>query len=466
MINVIKAMVLLVLFLPLLYDALKQKKALYFLFVSLYPILPTTFAIQVSSKLPLISVGRFLLLINILWLLYKDNWAFKVSTPIFLRIFWICEFILSFIHLFSNSSEFNRIFVLIFEEIGFYYVIYKNNSTIYDIICSLEYLIKGFFISCIVGLVQTIANFDLSSALRIAERGEIGVGLNLRMGLTRAGGLINSPILFGAQCAFFVLTSIYLYGQTKKRQLIIFLLIDVLALFCSMSRSSIIIFGIVILLLLLTKFRYFIAKFWPYFLLIPVSLFLVFAFNPSFLEKIIEPIKSIYLMLGGNVSISSQFGDNYTDPANSRNMQWSLLKYMYSDGSLMLGYGYNAYERGMLHFYYRGYSAWDVAQALDVGFVSLIGEYGIIGFIVNISFYVLIFYSSFKKRTKRGNKLSLHDLICYITVFWFLSNIMTAFLGQSVLMIVVYLYLSNLKIKKKYYECKTRFINSSGHIQS
>ena len=117
-------------------------------------------------------------------------------------------------------------------------------------------------------------------------------------------------------------------------------------------------------------------KFFPFIILAIVGAYII---KPSMFDSIIEVIKSCLNVLGADFKLSDDFGLNANNASYSRTVQWTAVSYMVNEGKGLFGYGYLAYVRGCLRYFYRQFGFWTVATTLDVGFVRIATEAGLLG---------------------------------------------------------------------------------------
>lgn len=351
----------------------------------------------------------------------------------------------------------SNIFNLFFEQFLLVVVICKLITNKNVVIKYLKFLSFGYIANALIGIIQTLAGVDAAAPLHMII-GRRELGLALRMGMTRAEGTTGSAILFACECAMMMLLMMYLYEITAKLRYMFFFGIFSITLICTMSRSSLIAVTFVIGLIFLMRFRQIIKsyiQFIPLIIMIGVGIVLLF---PDKVNSLLEPIKSILNLIGGDYSLAGNFGDNGNTAAVSRTFQWTAVEYMFLNGNLLLGYGYKAYLRGMIHFYYSGYHAWDVAQAVDVGLVVLIAERGLLGFILYIYFVCKIIIESYKNGFLDKKNTNFYCAMFYILILYIICNILSASVDNQLIWVLFGLYCGYDKIAKKQQNYSKRII--------
>lgn len=77
------------LFLPIIYLAMKQKKWYLYLTVAFFGILPEQFSVQLHENLPLISMTRVLIVVLFCFWIYNRWKNRRVSCPVSLLVFFV-----------------------------------------------------------------------------------------------------------------------------------------------------------------------------------------------------------------------------------------------------------------------------------------------------------------------------------------------------------------------------------------
>ena len=433
-----KIIILAILFIPIVYLCLREKKWYLFLFFSFYGILPETFAIEISSSVPLLTASRLLLILVLVMCIAKDK--FKLFLPKKLIIFIGISLLISLVNFVGNSREINKIFNIILEQLISIIIVVNCIEDKEEIDKCIDFMILGGCALAVIGMIQTLFNYDVCTVLQLVEA-RSKTTLTDRMGITRAAGTFNA-IIYGSYCSFILVLTLYKYAKSKKAAYIFAFIFILLALFCSMSRSSLLPFVIIALIILVRHFKEY-KKVLA--LIIPIAIagiFLLYLVKPEMFSVVTELYKSILATLGIQVDVSSQFGNNI-DASTSRLMQFSAFEDMFEKGVFLFGFGYQAFTRGLVYYFYPQFGSWSVASTLDVGVVSVMIESGIIGLINWAAFFVVIYLSCKKSKT-----FTFEVLIKYILILYFMLNILTACLYNEFFWLIIILYFANDKIKR------------------
>lgn len=439
--------VLSIMVLPLLLNIFLQADWYICLLFAFYAVFPDTFAIELSSSLPLVTTARILILINLFMAIYRGKLKKITVLPMCYRWYFIATIFILLLNIRQGKGQIAGIINIIVDQVILLILVIGAVDSEHKFYRYIDYMVYGFTFSAVVGIIQTALKIDLSKPVHlITNRQEMG--LEYRMGLMRACGLSTSAIRFACECTIMIFITMFLYEKKHGNKYLIFMVIFTITLLCTMSRSSWVALAIVFIARVILRYRTIVkyyVRFLPFIAATGVVVVLLF---PGTAKIVIEPLKTVINSLGANVKVSSDFGINSDAMVQSRTFQWSAVHYMWIHGGFLLGYGYNAYPRGMIRFYYPGYKAWDTARALDVGFVSLICERGLLGEIFYMMLLVGLFLICYKRK-----KDSFFDFMCFILIMYFLQNVMTSCLDNRVFMLLAGLMCSMIHLEKRKVIC-------------
>lgn len=490
--TILKWLLLALLLSPIFFFAFRQKKWYLYLFCGLVCFLPEQFAVEVHSKLPLISASRLLtLLVVIFWLVkcYKEK---KLALPVSIVAFLAVNLVVSFINLQNGFSEINRVFLFVFERVLVVLAVagLVEDRTEFD--RCVDFLILGCMAVSVIGLVQMAFSFDISSVLHLVATVSSSKVPD-RMGLERAFGTFNA-IAFGCYCVIMMLLIYYRLESTKKQRYSVAFAVTFLTMFCTLTRSAWLCFGVLfVALILLHKGK-------PILRLLPSAGFAIVlclalcVAQPKLLSAIVETGKSTLntVMSALPVSLRPQqkidattpsntptvdtpdtsnteptteptaptttkpdtpyfeldkdFGMNANAPINSRTQQWSALERMVEDGYLLFGYGYNAFVDGKVFYRPNTDSAWRKAHAVDVGLVTLGTECGLIGFLSMFALLGYMFVVSWLRRT-RSKEFDYYKMMLYFIPLYLILNIASSFLHKPIIWMVFALFYAYHKLE-------------------
>lgn len=447
----VKYIIFIILFLPIVYISFKKRNWYLFLFFIFYPILPDTFAIELSNKLPLVTGSRILLLLLLIIWIFQKSLHWKLKIPILLLFYFITNLIISIVNLQNGVEEINRIFRLTIENFLLVIIIKDLIKTKSDFFLCIDCLIYSGVCLSVIGILQTTINIDISTIFNLIPA-RISGSISNRMNMIRAFGTFNA-ITFGCFCTMLILIILYQYERTNKAKYILGSVIILVALLCSMTRSAIMVLCATLLIMLLIRNIRFLNNYLKYIPLLLLFFLGTLLLKPSLVNNFIEILKACLNVLGANFHLSEGFGANANDASYSRNVQWTALYYMAKEGNLLFGYGYNAFIKGKLFYYFRQFSSWTKATALDVGFVSIAVESGLIGLFLNLLLWLGIYISSLK-RSKHTTTYNFDSLSTYIFFMYILLNISSSFINDKLIWIFIGLFYANKQWNFEYGEAK------------
>lgn len=437
----LKIIVLLVLIAPLLVYSIRKRTFLYLIF-ALLPILPDAFAIELSESLPLISGSRMLICCIIMEWAIKKFHAKSIYIPKAILIYIVFNILLSVIHLCGNLGEINRIFILVVEQLLLVLVVIDlipDKKVLHECIGALLY---GSFIVAIIAIGQSLLKIDLASVLMLVESAVNGQ-VPGRLGTVRAYGTSNA-ILYGCICSFMVLIGIYAYEQKKQIVYLAVCAINMVALFLTMTRSAILALLIVLVIMFLLRNKVMIRKYIKFVPVVLLAIVAVVVVKPDLMSNSLEIIKSVLNVFGADMGLTEDFGANADNAVNSRMLQWSAVYYMIREGKGLLGYGYAAYARGELYYYFEQFTAWVKAGALDVGFVKIATESGILGLLSHIGILAYVGVDAFHM-SKGIRKLELQNFMVYFVILYLIVNVASSSPDGYVFWLTIALYFAYKK---------------------
>lgn len=421
--EILKFAILTVMFLPIFYKASREKKGYLYIFFGLYGILPDACAIEISSSLPLITVDRILIFVLFVAVMYKKRGALKLSLSREFYIYVVVNIIVSIINLRYGAGELNQLFIYVYEQLLVVILLYNCIDDEVEFEKCIDYLIAGGTILAIMAILQFLLRFDLSSALMWADPRAF-VRIEDRMGHMRACATFNA-LSYGCYSAFLSIIIVYRYMKTKKKQFVIALALDLLALMCTLSRSAILSLGIVVVFMVFTTRGRMIRNFYRYIILALIIVCIAIIVFPTAFDVFQQVFLSIMNTLGANYELSSEFGTNATNGTYSRLRQWSSVLYMFRDNNLLFGYGYNGFVNGAVKYFNFREGYWHVAKELDVGFVAFLINGGMVGL---VSYFVFLIRPYFKiKKYVSKRKWNFGNMYAYMAILFVLLEIMTSF---------------------------------------
>ena len=430
-----------ILFLPVVVKCLLQKKWYLYLFVSFYAILPDTFAFEISKNLPLITVKRLIILMMLIVWLYKKEGMLSTKYIKIFNMYILAQLFISIINLRYGFGEINRIFILVFERFFPLVMVRDFIEDEEEFERWFDYMIIASMILAAIGIMQTLVGIDVSVAFNLVDE-RVDSTLSDRMGMVRAKGLFNA-IQYGCYCSFIIFIGFYKIINTKQNRYVFCLIINVIALLLSMSRSSIVALGIVFLIFLVNTRKKLLAPIIKYIPIIIAGVIVLLTVNKNILYVVTNVWNSMLKTIGFEVSVASIFGDN-ADGFISRFMLFSAIPYMFNNTSAIFGLGYDAFVARRIYYYYPMFSKWDIANTLDVGLVAEFAIAGLVGMIATIIFFGGIFIEA--SNNKSSKLFDYNKFIKYIIGLYLVLNIFSSCMASNIFWILIMMYYSNKKI--------------------
>ena len=473
--NFIKWVLLLALFAPVLYFSLRQKKWYLYLLMAFTAILPEQFSISLHDKLPLITASRILIVVAAAFWFFQRFQERNFKLPVALAVFLGINLAIAVFHLFWDFDEVNRIFLFVMER-GLVVVI------LVDMIASREefdrcvdFMILGCVAVSVIAIIQTVWEYDIASVLQLRETVTSAMVAD-RMGLVRAYATKNA-ITYGAYCAFMILPIYYRLEGTGKQRYSIAFALNFVALFATFTRSAWLCVVGVGGLVFLTRPIKMLKTLWTSVIMVVVLCVAFSFFQPKFGTALSETAKSsvntVLRVLPSEwfqtkplqtlssdttpeetkpeepgFDLSDEFGANANNPTYSRLFQWSAVKYMAQDGHLLLGHGYNAFRQGQIYFTHKSWGEdYRVAPVLDVGFVSMIAESGLIGLLTYLGMLGYMMIQSFRKMRK--GTFDFYKVMIFSIVMYLLLNFLSAFVNVTLAWLMFGLFYAYEALDKK-----------------
>lgn len=379
------------------------------LFFALYVISPSYCAIELSSRLPLITVSRAVLMIMLLMLLVRrreDFFAlrkgnirqlnFGLTGDKFLRwgmlIYFILLIICDIALLPADFGEaLKAMFVVIAESYMLVWILTLVLDTREKLLTALQVLVAASGVTALVATVGCILDGNPFYYLDTVHR-EMLMASFYRLGMLRAEAGFGHPVFYGAFCAIITPINMYFVENSdqkwEKRLFSACLTMNIVGLVLSNSRGSMVAFGF--LLILVTIARVIKKEFKPFFLtylpigiaalVILAAVSLISPAGLKFLQGIVYSL--IDSFFSGTVS-PDEIGDSSVI-SYGENASGMVSRYVQFTGILwtlarkpLFGFGSNAHVRGLISYQLEGY--WIPTDTFDVGLVAIICQYGIIG---------------------------------------------------------------------------------------
>lgn len=457
------------------------------LFFALYIILPEYFALEISESFPLLTGNRILLvLLGIMWLLRNRSillnpkeWNLGLTDDKFLRcsifIYLALLAVCNLATLGSAGAEsIKALLVLVAEEYVLVWLITFALNSRQKILSAVKILVIA---SGVVGLIATVGcviGYNPFHLLYTASRDMLHEDY-YRLGMLRAAAGFGHPVFYGAYCVVITPLNMYLADNagTKGKKVLYCacLVMNLVGMFFSNSRGSFIIFAVMaVLLFIVYLLKKNLKKLFLNYLPVVIAALLVIllvvqvsSIGTSFLASVANSITQSFQSDETDSTELTDFTDetdateedllaNYgtnKNGMNSRTLQLSGILWTLQREPLF-GFGSNAHIRGLLCYEIQP-GVWHSTKTVDVGYVAIIGQYGLVGTLGYIALFGSLFFTIIlKKRWK--DELMLFLGLSFVA--YLLSLLSVAHLSKY-LWVLIGLILSMVNIMKKESEAET-----------
>ena len=381
----------------------KKKKVLNifeWLFFVFYIIMPSYFAIEISSSIPLITASRFVLILLFISIIIRKKW--KIPIVRFddrIKFYFIILVFVDCYHIFdSGSYAIKDLFKLLMEQ----FLVYWSILIVIDSKEKFNAVIKVlFYTSGFVALISIIGYFfdtNYFYLLKTTNRDMLMTGLTsigYRSGSLRIEAGFSHPVYYGVYLCFMIFLGLYLLLKQIKLRYIIIVGLNAVALFLCNSRGSILALFMAAIYAFLFNGRKLRKQYIKYAVVVMIATCIIIVLIPNIREYLQKLINSIVVYFGGSSSVSlSNFGANMNFLKDRWKQLSGILWTIYHNP--IFGLGPLAHTRGLLSYVWDG--TWSVTDTIDVAYVGIICEYGFIGMLA----YALLFSIPFIGKLKKG----------------------------------------------------------------
>ena len=393
------------------------------LFFLLYIVLPSYFAIEISESFPLITASRILLLILIISYILVRRGVIKIkifrdsSLKYPYLIYFSLMMISNFYYVPMTSEAVKQILILILEELLVIWII-SNIVTSKDnlVFCLKMMSISAGIVACI-SIISSLIGKNIFYYLITINRSNILASNYLRLGFIRAEAGFGHAVYYGAYCVFMIPVIMYVMETQKKKGIYsICLFLDIIALVFANSRGSLVIGAILIAYMLIKKKPKYLKKYIVVLLILIVLLTIIYFTNETIKNFLYNIFVSITIIFDSNNAEIENYGNNSLTGLKSRTSQITQMTYGLKQ-NLFFGLVANAHNRGVLKWYTPWTGEWQITKTIDVGYVGVVAQYGIIGGIAFLVLYLAILFSIFDKKSKSDD---LMQMFKYVFIAYFL----------------------------------------------
>ena len=435
---------------------------LVFLFFALYIILPSYFAIEISSNLPLITGSRILLILLVTYYAVKEKG--KINLRIFqnkkmgksMKKYFIIMIIVNIYFIGKTTEAIKEILTIILEEFIVIWIITKFITTKEKFIKSLEVLAISSSVVAIISIIGSLLGENLFYKLNTVSRTMLMASYS-RLGFVRAEAGFGHPVYYGTYNVVMISIIMYLIENTQNEKSWKYMLclgLDILALIFANSRGSILVLGVMLIYMLTYKNVKNLKKYFCFVLIALIGVIFLFIVKPEMMNF----FKNIYVSLINVFSSDATQLDNYgrnSSGLESRTMQISEITWTLMHNPLM-GFGPAAHTRGLIKYINR-HGNWQVIETLDVGYIAIFCQFGIIGTIGTFILYKSICGIIFDKKHKKKESVIEMFKFIYISYFLCMFSITRVHSLFWVITGLLVAYINIIKIEEKNNSLKERY---------
>ena len=391
------------------------------IFLATYIVLPSYFAIEISTSLPLITFSRITLVILIFSYVLQKRGVINLKIfhnkkqSLFFKIYIILLIITNLVYIPTTSEALKEIFTIIFEELLITWIITKVIDTKEKLIQALEILVYSSGIVAIIAIVSSLIGNNLFYYLNTINR-EMLMANYSRLGLIRAEAGFGHPVYYGVYNVIMIIIAMFLIeNKSKNINYTICLILDIIALIMANSRGSLLAMIIILLYKLPTMKFSTIKKYFCFLLIFILGLSILVMLKPD----IFQYIKNIYISLT-NIFLSNDteikgYGSN-SEGLESRVGQIYEVVWMFKQKKSLFGLGAAAHTRGVVKNL-NSNGSWITAYTFDVGYIAILVQFGIIGFIGYLFLYGGICINLFMNKEHKKDKIKRMFKIIFVAYF-------------------------------------------------
>ena len=414
------------------------------LFFIFYIVLPSYFAVEISSSLPLMTASRIILLMVIIIYIIKNNGVIKFK--IFedkrigrnVKIYFILLIIANLYYITTLSDSLKEIFSIFLEEICVIWIITQMVDSKEKLIQALDIIVTTAAVVAFISIIGVFMGNNFFYSLNTVNR-EMLMANYSRLGMLRAEAGFGHAVYYGAYNVMMIPIIMYLIeNKGKSLKYTICLILCIVALILANSRGSMIVFGIMLIYMLLKKNINKLGKYLPFIGLGVMGVLVLFLIKPDTIELIGNIWTSITNVFSSDTVEIEEYGTN-ANGLDSRMMQLSQLTWT-AKNNFFFGLGASAQNRDAVK-YLNASGDWVTINTFDVGYIAIFCQYGFIGSIAYLVLYVTILIVVFKRKFKNDEVMKMFRfifvayLLCLISitgvrsVFWVMFGLMIAYIN-------------------------------------
>ena len=419
-------------------------------FFAFYLILPSYFAIEINNSLPLITASRILLIFTIIAYVIKNRGIIRIriidnnkKMSYLIEIYFILVLLVNIINIRYNHNSIKEILSIMLEQVCFVWIISRIIDSREKLKEALKIMVITSMFVSIIAIIGSITGKNWFYKLNIVKR-EMLMASYSRLGFIRAEAGFGHPVYYGAYIVIIIPIIMYLIENEKKNTIIykIAMILNVIALFFSNSRGSIIAFAILLIYMIINQKKIVLKKYIGILVIASVSFALVAIISPKMVNFFNNILISIYNVFSSERVDMQNYGQNNIHGLDSRVNQLSGVIWTLKHRPIV-GFGAGAHMLKLIKFTDLN-GRWFNTNTFDMGYVAIFCQYGIIGSLGYIMLYLCILNECFEKNKKRE---SFYKTIKYC-FFAYMILMISVVVNNTLLLLILSLMISYENILK------------------
>lgn len=409
-----------------------------FFLAALYIILPSYFAFEIGW-LPSFTGSRIVLLLSIMFVITFSRKLIVIHSKLFTAVLIYASgiIIVDLMH-FQDAFSYsiNDILAIILENIVLVILIVNIVKTKWSMDRFISLMVATSAIVGILAVLEFATGFNVFYLLTTSTRDFLQSSYD-RLGMRRSAAGFGHSVYYAVYCMGMIPFCTYCYEVKRNEKYLIYAAINLLGVVVSGARAQLIFTIIMLLLMYRKETKKFRNKYNKFFFIGTVLIIIAIVFVPLFRTYVIQNVISILSNLGFNFSVSDAFGVN-ANGLYSRTVQLSGIEWLKSQGKIWTGLGTASAYRGLVSYYYSD-TGWQTTSSIDIGYVSWLLNYGVIGFIVNCCMYVsIILFLSVK--IKKQTEKTLYNCFNWFFIAYIMNLLTTSGVGKMLWIVIGLLF--------------------------
>lgn len=421
-----------------------SSKVIVSFFFFFYLIMPEYFAFEISSKIPLLTASRVLLLLLLIFALYSRNGNLNLKSPSKALSFYLgIMIVVNCFHLFDCFPDsVKRIATIILEQWLLVVLIVQVLNSRKKIEIALEAMVWASGLIGFLAIIETITGVNIFYYLTTTSR-EMLQSSFVRMGMLRAEGPFGHAVYLGTYCVCMLPFSLFCYETKRKNYYLLIAILNIIGTFASGSRGQILILAVVLMYIFFKKKDSIKVKYIKLVLFVIPIMCLAFLCIPALREMLFNNVKSVLSALGFSYTLTD-YGANTSGWA-SRLWQLSGFLHLYNEKALFFGLGSACHTRGLVEYFWDG--VWRQINTFDVGYVGVAMQYGLLGLLG----YLTLLGGCLRSGKLLGSKRDINNIhntfLCFYVAY--MLNLLSTVGIENMFFLVLGIHYAYIKVETK-----------------